>query len=420
MKRPPLFEEIARDRLRSIASAPVAADQRANQEARRRKLIAGVRGTLRQESIRHFRVRGIRRGVVVALAFAAVLALLVGWSTIRRGDGAPAPATASAIAEWGTALLIHDGRSIRASAGDVLSVVVGDEVHADTTTQVRLSLAQGAVVVLRPRAEVRLVSARLGDAAVEVVTGSINVEVPKQAQGHRFVVLAPEVQVEVHGTRFMVDVLPGSAGIVPVTVVRVWEGRVTVDHDRRQVLLDAGASWATPRNEPTAVLPTTNAQGEAGGVASGAADPTRAQPTHAAPGPSAASSSVGNGRIQAPPPPSTTASGAPSASVASATAGQNPSTLSAEIRLFQQAIEARRQGRDEEAIRCLDLFLARHPGSTLAQEARIERFRALKRLGKDGAAAMEARKYLADHPEGFARDEARSIVLPPPAPSSSR
>jgi hypothetical protein len=38
--------------------------------------------------------------------------------------------------------------------------------------------------------------------------------------------------------------------------------------------------------------------------------------------------------------------------------------------------------------------------------------RALSRLGRTEEAAREARRYLAERPDGFARDEAKRLVMP--------
>jgi hypothetical protein len=55
--------------------------------------------------------------------------------------------------------------------------------------------------------------------------------------------------------------------------------------------------------------------------------------------------------------------------------------------------------------------VTRYPASPLAQEAHVERFRALERMGRHSAAVSAARLYLVAYPNGFARDEAKAIVL---------
>jgi outer membrane protein assembly factor BamD (BamD/ComL family) len=87
------------------------------------------------------------------------------------------------------------------------------------------------------------------------------------------------------------------------------------------------------------------------------------------------------------------------------------SSLAAQNRLFQEGMNARRSG---DASRALSLFgelLSRYPKSPLSENARVERFRALFHLGRIEEAAREARRYLAFYPQGFAKEEARRLVL---------
>jgi outer membrane protein assembly factor BamD (BamD/ComL family) len=78
---------------------------------------------------------------------------------------------------------------------------------------------------------------------------------------------------------------------------------------------------------------------------------------------------------------------------------------------MQAALAARKSGDHAQAVRLLDELLRGHPGSPLTESARVERFRSLRRLGRHAEATREARRYLARHGSGFARDEARGLVL---------
>jgi hypothetical protein len=89
------------------------------------------------------------------------------------------------------------------------------------------------------------------------------------------------------------------------------------------------------------------------------------------------------------------------------------STLSEENRLMQAALAAARAGDDARAIKWLNELLSRYPKSPLAQNAQVERFRALARTGATGPAATQARQYLSEHPNGMASDEARDIAAKP-------
>lgn len=83
--------------------------------------------------------------------------------------------------------------------------------------------------------------------------------------------------------------------------------------------------------------------------------------------------------------------------------------LAMQNRLFADAMNARARGDLAGAVRLLDRLLRRYPASVLGEDARVERFRALARLG-DARAAGAARGYLAAYPGGFARGEARQVA----------
>jgi hypothetical protein len=85
------------------------------------------------------------------------------------------------------------------------------------------------------------------------------------------------------------------------------------------------------------------------------------------------------------------------------------STLAAENALMQAAMAAVREGDDTRAVGLLGGLLSRYPKSPLSQNAQVERFRAMARLGEGRAAARLARLYLGEHPDGMARDEARRM-----------
>ena len=121
----------------------------------------------------------------------------------------------------------------------------------------------------------------------------------------------------------------------------------------------------------------------------------------------------------APPEPSDTAPSAPKvdAAIAPAEHGapkssvrhEQASNLEAVNRLFADAKRARREGHDRQALTLLDELLRGYPRSVLAQEASVERFRALSRLGRGSEAQREAASYLERYPNGFAREEARRL-----------
>jgi outer membrane protein assembly factor BamD (BamD/ComL family) len=86
------------------------------------------------------------------------------------------------------------------------------------------------------------------------------------------------------------------------------------------------------------------------------------------------------------------------------------STLAEQNKLLQQALDARRRGDETHAIESLDTLLTRYPSSPLTQEARVEKFRALEARSNHSRAVVEAQRYLADYPAGFAVNEAKALI----------
>jgi outer membrane protein assembly factor BamD (BamD/ComL family) len=97
-------------------------------------------------------------------------------------------------------------------------------------------------------------------------------------------------------------------------------------------------------------------------------------------------------------------------SASAARAQADASTLAEENSLYEAASRALREGHTAAGITALDQLLSRYPRAPLAQNAVVERFRALRRAGRDAEAVAQARQYLASYPHGFARDEAKAIV----------
>jgi ferric-dicitrate binding protein FerR (iron transport regulator) len=87
------------------------------------------------------------------------------------------------------------------------------------------------------------------------------------------------------------------------------------------------------------------------------------------------------------------------------------STLADQNALLQSALDSRRHNDDAAAIASLDKLISKYPGSPLIQDARVERMRAYERSGRHAEAVAEAGRYLADFPSGYARDEAKALVI---------
>jgi len=105
---------------------------------------------------------------------------------------------------------------------------------------------------------------------------------------------------------------------------------------------------------------------------------------------------------------------APAKPVAGSSKGvgaRKPGTLTEENKLFAAGVDSRNRG---DAARAAELFgelLAQYPQTALRESAQVERFRALSRAGLTARASAEARRYLAEHADGFARSEARDLAL---------
>jgi outer membrane protein assembly factor BamD (BamD/ComL family) len=88
------------------------------------------------------------------------------------------------------------------------------------------------------------------------------------------------------------------------------------------------------------------------------------------------------------------------------------SSLNEENRMMGVALDARNRGDDHSAIELFGSLLARYPDGHFAESARLERMRALKRVGESTRAAADARRYLAEHGgDSVTREEARGIAL---------
>jgi hypothetical protein len=205
-----------------------------------------------------------------------------------------------------------------------------------------------------------ILSALESDQKLSLDIGETQISVPKPGGPSTFSVTTPDARVIVHGTEFMVRVEEGDQAHATRTSVSVTRGSVSVVNASGERLLHPGESWSAAAPEQ--------------------AVPTRAE--HAA-----------TSRTKA------------------ASTRESASSLAEQNRLFQAALDARRAGDDAAVLRAVDELFARYPETTLAQEARLARFRALKALHRNQEASREARRYLSAHPDTPAADEARRALL---------
>lgn len=371
MRRDPevLLRELAEERV-PLESAEVA-------RARRERVVEALGRGIRDVPLS--RERRARRFGWFAVAAAAVLALGVGFGTgALRNEiaGTPAPSVSAGVAAVeavrGTLVLNQKGMARVVAHGERPSLDAGDSVStaADGSGQLR---TERSVIDVAPASQVQIVRVNQGEERVHLSIGRVALRVEPRPLSKRVVVVeTPDAEVVVHGTVFSVAV--DSKSGVELTRVRVEEGSVSVLHRGERSLLTTGQEWSSapkPKPEPEPEASATEAE-------------TR---------PSANRSARASRRAARP----------------AASAGT--STLAEENRLFLSAVEARNRGDDRAAVESFGALLAKFPSGKLAEEARIERMRALTRLGDAPKAAAEARRYLARHASGFARDEARATAL---------
>jgi hypothetical protein len=372
--------------------------------ARRDELVPLIGGKIRAVSARRIRWRRGKRALGVA-AVAAGLALVVAQSF---------------------GLINEDQRTgSRALAKNQQRLLLaGDRVATPSDAAASLVLAGGARAEVDPSTRITLVRTDAEEQRLKLELGRVELVVPKLAPGSAFVVETPEAEVRVRGTRFSVEV-SGAGAAAGVTRVGVSQGSVLVRTARGEHLLSGGETWSSA---PAAAV-TEPARGAVFGSAAASAVAVPKNALAASPGAGAAPApgnppaapgqrvaaplALGNGSPQR----QSSETPAPDRTHAAEGTGARPAgdsdALAQQNGLMQTALAARSNGDHAQAVRLLDELLRRHPSSPLIESARVERFRSLRRLGRHAEASREARRYLASYARGFARDEARRLILDP-------
>lgn len=386
-------ERQTRALLRELAEESVAPEDAATIERRRRRVVAATSLAIAREANAGAQRRRLTRVVAWTAAAAGVVAVAgaawLGRSALRGGanDGAPV-ADGASVAHGevlaGALLRGHPGEPL-APLGPHEALGAGDEVATDKDARGQVVLTDGVAITLEAETRLRLPSKPDTREEVSLALGTVRVHVPPMPAGHTFSIRTPDAEVTVHGTSFVVHVEAPTASVPkPTTHVSVTTGVVTVSSSGHEALLTAGMEWGAPAAPD---LPAAAPQPSAPETPT-AADKTASRPPHR---------------------PTAGASGAPS--VPPAAAAPPKSRLGEENQLLAQAIAASKTGDYAGAVATLDDFLRRFPASTLAQEAHVQRFRALAHAADAAGAAREARLYLALYPSGFAREEARAIAV---------
>jgi hypothetical protein len=345
--------------------------------ARREQLVRGMRDAIERTTERAEMTRRLRR-VGVAVAAAAAFALLGGMLLKEHGGRAGIVAGLDHVS--GTVVLTQDGRG--SVVGGERNLRDGDAVQTAAGARAHLKTIKASVDV-GESTELRVSRPSAAEERISLRRGRVDVAVDKAIETKRAVVVeTPDAEVVVRGTVFDVRVEPQQSAID--THVHVTRGSVWVLAQGVQVaLLSAGQSWSSRSGLEAPALPTS--------VQAPVASPPPAPVVEPA--------------APAEPPPTV------AKTVKSGAVSHKPGTLAEENRLFAAGVEARNRG---DAARAAELFselLASYPQSTLREVAQVERFRALKSAGQATRAATEARRYLAEHPDGAARSEARDLAL---------
>lgn len=398
--------------LRSWRSAvvPVDGEQR---EAQRARTIALMERAIATPPRR--RIFPALPSVRVLLAAVAGVGLMTGMVLAApRWMGSLSAPVAQSIQVESTVGAVVTTRGVQSSesgADRPGSLMEGDEVSTLPQGSLRLGLPGDGTVELGARSELRIEEVQPTSQRLRLSLGRVDVSVPKSSEPHRLVIATPSADVTVVGTRFSVDVARVPTGS-SVTKVSVSRGVVRVSRaGAESVFVRAGESWSSEMVVGGVPAPVSSGSGPVGEAATSASSVIVA-PRSVSPTTTSASRPLG--RSSAAP---RRGAGVVDTDVAN-TRSSEAASLAEQNSVFRSALDARNAGDDARSVGILDGFLRKFPSSPLIQEAKVERFRGLARLGQRAEAARSARHYLAEYGAGFAREEARDLVLQPAASSS--
>lgn len=378
---------------KALAKAhPRVAASTPSPEARERS-IAAIKNAIRAKAQRRTRARwwtGLGAAAGVAAAAAVMILSLPRTASNGTASVAPPLPPSSAVAVFPGAPASTAADIVAHAAGNHASIEsAGDRSVANGQTMPRgsrlvtgagghatLTFSTGTELTLDDTGDLTLVEEGLTQ-IVALGGGRLRAQVAKLGASQRFMVRTTDAEIEVRGTVFRVRSAPSdpSCGAGTPTRVAVEEGTVIVRQAGKEAVLHAGDTWpegcaiaATAKpNAPATVLATTVT-------------------------------------------PSTTQAADPAASPG---AGASASTLAEQNDSFASAVAAKTSGDAPGAIARFDAFLAKYPGSPLAESATVQRMHLLAPL--DRKTAREAAEgYLAAYPNGLARAEARSILSDAP------
>jgi hypothetical protein len=398
--------------------------------ARRDELVPSIENRIRAVTVRKVWWRRGKSALAVgAVAAGLALALTQGYGFVTSADRSRGAESGAVLSSGSAVSLVRHGRPVEPSR-ERRELLAGDRIVTSPNAPASLVLLGGARVEADPSTRFTLVRADAWEQRLRLEAGKVELEVPRLAAGSAFVVETTTAEVRVRGTRFSVAV--SGSGSDADTRVGVSRGSVLVRTASGERLLAGGENWSSrlvtvapsPPVRGSALAhdgPPVADEGSKSHLPSSAVAP--AAPVAEPPAAPARASRAGAPRTRAVDTVASRADSmlpgaddhveAPSGPAESSRprAHGDSDALAKQNGLMQAALAARKKGDHAQAVRLLDELLRSHPGSPLTESARVERFRSLRRLGRHTEATREARRYLARHGSGFARDEARGLVL---------
>jgi hypothetical protein len=359
--------------LRRLGSQVVPVEDPERAEQRRGQVVAALSRSIRATADRKRRAQRTR--LIWGFGIAASLALGVGVAALSQQRSGDAVSAFSTVAEvTGKVVVTESGESRVLSSGSQLALRTLGEIETAPEAQAEIR-SQKSTVHLAAATKLTVPRATTLEERYRLAVGRVDISVDKDSRITRSVVVeTPNAEVVVHGTVFAVGV--ASRNEHTVTDVSVTRGSVWVlQHGAQVAVLGPGQRWSSDDVEPASPPASVSAP----------ALPPVAVDDRA-------------------PPRETTSRALPRA----ANVETKSSALAEQGRMFQEAIDARNRGEDARAVELFGRLLVRYPNY---EEAEVQLFRAQKRLGRTTAAAAAARRYLAQHPQGFAREEARGLAL---------
>jgi hypothetical protein len=370
------------DLLEALGRVPIPAESSERAAARRERVLQRLEQVEQRVAARS-RTRGRRLRLAGAgVAFACGAAAALGFPQLRsmmQPVAVPLELVSGRIETGPQGLRPADG-GFQLSVGQKLRV---------TSARARVDVERNATLDLTAATELSFAGVT-GRRVLELHRGSVHLTVEPLGAGQSLAVRTTDATVTVHGTRF--SVTASAAEGQACTIVDLEQGVVSVDSRGRHALLTAPSNWSS------CLAPSKPASAAPAPLAPTPAAEVRPEPLapEVKPAPAPTFHAPADSVRHTTPDPASKAKAA--------------STLGEENLLLASARKAALGGDDVRAIALLERLLQMYPRSILAQNASVERFRALGRLGRHGDARKAATRYLSEYPDGFAQDEARALV----------